>query len=149
MKIVIALFVYHLLLVVSGAYFRFYWNNCSMCQINSIWIDVSLFGLIGGCIYCTRSLYLQYCVKKEWDNRWVIWHIIRPFVSTICGAVSLLFVRAGLLVFQAAPAETPSHYGIYALAFIAGLNVDNFIKKIESIFKEIAGIQETRTSGEK
>ena len=149
MKIIFALFFYHLLLVVSGVYVRFCWADCSICEIHYIWMDVSLFGLIGGCIYCIRSLYLQYCVKKEWDNRWVIWHIIRPFVSTLCGAISLLFVKAGLLLFEASSVETQNHYGIYALAFIAGLNVDNFIKKIESIFKEIAGIQESRTSREK
>lgn len=149
MKIIFALFLYHLLLIISGVYVRFFWENCSFSEINSIWVEVSLFGLIGGCIYCIRSLYLQYCVKKEWDNRWVIWHIIRPFVSMLCGAISLVFVKAGLLLFEASSAETQNHYGIYALAFIAGLNVDNFIKKIESIFKEIAGIQESRTSREK
>ena len=55
-------------------------------------------------------------------------------MSAICGVISLLFVKSGLLLFEASLTGSQSHYGIYALAFIAGLNVDNFIKKIESIF---------------
>ncbi len=148
MKIIFGLFFYHLLLVGLGLYARF-WRDNSLYEFNSLWMDVGLFGLTGGCTYCIRSLYLQYCVKQEWDNKWVVWHVVRPFVSTVCGVVSLVFVKSGLLMLEASSIETQSHYGIYALAFIAGLNVDNFIKKIESIFKVIAGIQETRASGEK
>ena len=70
-------------------------------------------------------------------------------MSAICGVISLLFVKSGLLLFEASLTGSQSHYGIYALAFIAGLNVDNFIKKIESIFKEFSGIQPARTSREK
>ena len=143
------LFAYHLLLIALGLSVYFLRDACSFCGFNPIWLNVSLFGLIGGALYCIRSIYIQYCVKSEWDNRWIVWHVLRPFASTICGAVSLLFVRAGLLLFEAPFTETQSSYGIYALAFIAGLNVDNFIKKLESIFREIVGIRESRMSGEK
>ena len=149
MKIIFILFFYHIFLIGLGLYSYFCFDYFLFCNLNPIWLKVSLLGLIGCCTYCIRSLYFQYCVKEEWDNRWIVWHIIRPFVGSICGAVSLLFVKAGLLLFEVSHAETQSYYGIYALAFIAGLNVDNFIKKIESIFSEIIGIKKTRMSGEK
>lgn len=149
MKVIFALFSYHVTLIASGLYGRLVCCTSDFCENFSIWLDVSLIGLSGCCAYCMRALYLQYCVKKEWDNRWIVWHIIRPFVGTICGVVSLLFVKAGLLIFEASSVEASNRYGIYALAFIAGFNVGNFLKKIDSLFKEITGIQETRASGEK
>ena len=148
--IILLLFIWHLVLVISGLFWCFSHGQDSFCESCSIWIDVALWGLVGGCIYCTRGLYLQYCAKKEWDNRWIVWHIIRPVVSAAAGVLSLLFVKAGLIVFEASSLNTANNYGVYAFAFIAGLNVDNFIKKIESIFEEILGIKKTRTSrGEK
>ena len=147
MKTILLIFIYHLFLVFLVSYLRF--SGVLDGFVDLIWIDTALLGLVGGCTYCMRALYLQYCVKKEWDNRWIVWHIIRPFISIICGIVSFLFVKAGLLIFEASSIQTSSHYGIYALAFIAGLNIDNFLKKIEAIFKEFFGIKETKASGEK
>ena len=149
MKTIFSLFFYHIVLISLGFYLHYKFDTCPFCKFQSIWADVMLSGLIGGCTYCIRSLYLQYCVKKEWDNRWIVWHVIRPVVSSICGIISLLFVKAGLLLFEASQIDSQSYYGIYALAFIAGMNVDNFIKKIESIFKELVGIQQTQISREK
>jgi len=53
------------------------------------------------------------------------------------------------LLFGISSAESSYNYGVYALSFVAGLNVDNFIKKVESTFKEIAGIRKSRISEEK
>lgn len=147
MKVIFSLFLYHIFLIAIGLYLCFNLDSFSFYKLQPIWVHVGLFGLVGGCTYCIRGFYLQYCVRKEWDNRWIVWHIIRPFVSTICGVISLLFIKSGLLLLEAVPVGIQNHYGVYALAFIAGLNVDNFIKKIESIFKEITGIKQSRASG--
>ena len=150
MKIIFGIFLYHLAFIALAVYARFFWMDSLALGIDFVWIDASLFGLLGSTVYCSRSLYLQYCVKKEWDDRWIVWHIIRPFVATICGFISLLFIKAGFLLFDASSTSFQSYYGIYMVAFIAGMNIDNFIKKIESLCKEIMGIQKTRTSrGEK
>ena len=146
MKIIFTLFFYQVILISLGLYLFFQFDNCSFCKFQPIWLHVVLLGMIGGNTYCIRSLYLQYCVKKEWDNRWIVWHITRPVVSAICGFISLIFLKAGFLLFEVSTSESHSYYGIYALTFIAGFNVDNFIKKIESIFKETLGIQQTRAS---
>ena len=146
MKIIFGIFLYHLTFTGLAIYTRFFWIDPLILEVDLVWIDTSLFGLLGSTLYCSRSLYLQYCVKKEWDNRWIVWHIIRPFVSIICGLMSLLFIKAGFLLFDASSTSSQSYYGIYMVAFIAGMNIDNFIKKIESLCKEILGIQKTRTS---
>lgn len=144
--VIFALGLYHLALFASAVYVRFYWVNFPPPEI---WLDVALWGLAGGCVYCVRGLYIHHCVKQDWSNRWFVWHLFRPFVSTICGVVSLLFVKAGLLLFGISSAESSYNYGVYALSFVAGLNVDNFIEKVESTFKEIAGIRKSRVSEEK
>ena len=101
MKIIFGIFLYHLTFIGLAIYTRFFWVDSLALAVDFIWIDASLFGLLGSTVYSSRSLYLQYRVKKEWDDRWIVWHIIRPFVSTICGLISLLFIKAGFLLFDA------------------------------------------------
>lgn len=107
-----------------------------------------IIGGFGGIVYCFRAIYLNSSVKKVWDNSWNIWYIIRPFVSLIMGAVSFLFLKAGLIVFEASQNPDASFFAFYALSFIAGLNVDNFISKIESIAQSTWGIEKSRASKE-
>lgn len=103
-------------------------------------------GGIGGSIYCLRGIYLNACVRKSWDDDWKPWYYIRPLVSHACGAVSYLFLKAGLLVLEAGRESDASNLGILALAFIAGLNVDKFLTKIEDIAQSTWGIEKSRTS---
>lgn len=105
-----------------------------------------LLGGFGGVLYCLRGMYLSYCVKDNWSNKWILWYIIRPLVSTMCGGVSFLFLKAGLLILEAQKNADSSNLGFYAFALIAGLNVDNFIKKIEDIAETTWGIAKSRTS---
>ena len=148
MRIVLSVFLYHLALVGTACYVRFFGTDSLALKIDQVWIDVFLFGLLGCAVYCMRGLYLHYCVRKDWENKWIAWHLIRPFVGSICGAMSLVFVKAGLLLLAADTESTSPrfYYGVYAVAFIAGLNVDNFIRKIESVSKEVTGIEKTRLS---
>jgi hypothetical protein len=55
-----------------------------------------------------------------------------------------LFLKAGLLVLDATQNENANLLGFYALAFIAGLNVDNFMKKLEDIAQATWGIKKSR-----
>jgi hypothetical protein len=99
-------------------------------------------------LYCLRAVYLNFSVKGEWSKQWEIWYYLRPLVSLISGGVSYIFLKAGLLVLEAQEVESATNYGFLALAFIAGLNVDNFVKKIESIAESAWGIGKSRTSKE-
>ncbi|MDT1892899.1 hypothetical protein FPK47_19555, partial [Acinetobacter baumannii] len=55
---------------------------------------------IGGCLYCFRAIYINKCIRKQWDPDWHVWYFIRPLTSTIAGAISYLFLKAGLLVLE-------------------------------------------------
>lgn len=103
-------------------------------------------GGIGGVTYCLRGIYLNACVHDRWSEKWLPWYFIRPLVSFICGVVSCLFLKAGLIVLEAKQAGEPTQLAFYALAFIAGLNVDKFIEKIEDIALVTWGIKKSRTA---
>ena len=103
-------------------------------------------GGLGGCVYCLRAVYLNACVHKRWDDDWQPWYYIRPVVSIACGGVAYLFLTAGLLVLEAGQRPDATDVGYYALAFIAGLNVDKFIAKIENIAQATWGIEPSRVS---
>lgn len=105
-----------------------------------------LIGGIGGVLYCLRGVYLNYAAKDQWSDKWIVWYFIRPLASLICGGVSFVFLKAGLLVLEAEKDTDATNLGFYALAFIAGLNVDNFIVKIEDLADATWGIKKSRTS---
>jgi hypothetical protein len=105
-----------------------------------------LTGGIGGIVYCLRGMYLNACVRDTWDTGWLPWYFIRPIVSLICGFLSFLLLKAGLLVLDSTPRSESNHLGFYVLAFIAGLNVDKFVTKIEEVAQTTWGIEKSRAS---
>lgn len=105
-----------------------------------------LLGGFGGVIYCLRGVYLNASVRGEWSPQWEPWHYIRPVVSLVCGGISFIFLKAGLLLLEAASKPESSDLGFMALAFVAGLNVDKFVSKIEEIAQASWGIERSRSS---
>ncbi len=97
-------------------------------------------------MYCLRGVYLNACVHKNWDTTWLPWYVIRPVVSLTFGGVSYLFVKSGLLLFGASQQADAGQLGIWAVAFLAGLNVDKFVAKIESIGQTVWGLEPSRQS---
>lgn len=109
-------------------------------------IYCGLFGGIGGITYCLRGVYLNACVYDQWTEKWLPWYFIRPIVSFICGVASYIFLKSGLIILEAQQGEHPTNLAFYALAFIAGLNVDKFIEKLEDIAQTSWGIKKSRSS---
>lgn len=109
-------------------------------------ITCILIGGLGGVLYCLRGAYLNYSVKDQWSDKWIVWYLVRPIVSMICGGVSYIFLKAGLLVLEAQKESDASNLGFYALSFIAGMNVDNFIAKLEDLADATWGIKRSRSS---
>ena len=101
-------------------------------------------GGIGGTLYCLRAVYLNRSVLNQWDERWNVWYYLRPITSAISGIISCVFLKAGLLVLDASSGSGDTTYGFLALAFIAGYNVDNFLKRLEEIAKSAWGIAKSR-----
>lgn len=103
-------------------------------------------GAVGGCLYCLRAIYVNRGIYKRWDPDWYSWYFIRPLTSCICGGVSFLFLKAGLLVLESNTHPNASEIGFYAFAFVAGLNVDKFLQRIEATAQSLWGIESSRAS---
>lgn len=106
----------------------------------------ALTGGVGGVVYCLRGLYVNTCAGDGWNPKWLLWYFTRPVVSLVCGAVSYLLLKAGLLVLDSSPRVESNHIGFYVLAFIAGLNVDKFLMKIEEVAQTTWGIEKSRAA---
>lgn len=104
-----------------------------------------ILGGMGAIIYCMRGVYINYCALN-WDPNWWPWYVLRPFVGSFMGFVSYIFVKAGLPLLGAQPVNDAMSWGLCALAFIAGYNVDSFLKKIENISESAFGIKPSRAS---
>ena len=109
-------------------------------------INCVLLATLGGVMYCLRAIYLERCVRKNWDPDWETWYYLRPMTSAISGVVAYIFLKAGLIVLEAEQSVESGNYGFLALAFIAGFNVSNFSQKIEDIAKSTFGIEKSRSS---
>jgi hypothetical protein len=110
------------------------------------WIALTcgLIGGIGGCLYCLRGVYINKSVRGVWDPDWQVWYFVRPLASFLSGLASFLFIQAGLILLEASIKEGATQIGLYALAFVAGLNVDRFVSKIEEIAEVTWGIRKSR-----
>ena len=106
----------------------------------------ALMGALGGVVYCLRAVYLNRSVRAQWNSNWHVWYVLRPLVSTIVGAVTYVFLSAGLLFLGLSPESSSVSYGYLTLAFIAGLNVDRFLARIEKVAQSTWGIHPSRTS---
>lgn len=108
------------------------------------YLTCGLIGGVGGSVYCLRSVYISYCVRQNWDDRWFVWYSIRPFVSACSGALACLFLKAGLILLETQRSPEASNLAFYAIAFVAGYNVDNFLGRIEDVAQSLWGISKSR-----
>lgn len=102
----------------------------------------ALWGAVGGTTYCLRAVYRHRCVDGSWDSNWALWYIVRPIVSFVAGLVAYVFLAAGLLVLNTRVDDTMTPYGYFAIALIAGYNVDGFMGRME----RLAGLWGIKTS---
>lgn len=111
-------------------------------------VQCMLMGAVGGVAYCLRGVYLSRSVRRDWSDDWITWYVIRPWVSLLCGGVAFVALQAGLLVLDANREATATSYGYLAFAFVAGLNVDGFLRRIEGVAEASWGIDPSRTARE-
>lgn len=144
-KVILYHFIFLILLSVATLFLYF-------CEIQEsvrryvLPLTCILLGGYGGVLYCLRGVYLNASVKGQWSSQWEPWHYVRPVVSLMCGGISYIFLRAGLLVLEAESRDGASDLGFMAFSFIAGLNVDKFVGKIEEIAQASWGIEKSRTT---
>lgn len=107
-----------------------------------------LIATLGGNLYCIRAVYINKCVKGKWDKNWELWYYLRPLASALSGFIAFIFLKAGLIVLEAEQSVDAGYFGYLAFAFIAGLNVDKFVAKLEDVAMSIFGIEKSRAGKE-
>lgn len=113
-----------------------------------LYFNCTYAGILGGILYCLMAIYLNRAVLDIWDDKWAVWYYLRPIMSGISGFISAIFLKAGLLVLAASKDPNSVTFGFTAVAFIAGYNVDNFLKRLESIAHSAWGISRSRIGSE-
>lgn len=104
-----------------------------------------LFGVFGGIVYCLRGYYLHTPLHKDWDDRWDVWYYVMPLISGMTGLISLIFIKAMLLLFSTgATIGADNLMAYFAVAVISGYNAQHFLKKFENISKTAVGIEEKK-----
>ena len=114
-------------------------------SVRVVLVSVALGG-IGSVAYCLRAVYLNISVHKRWSVDWLPWYLIRPAVGCIFGGISYVVLKAGLLLLDAEESTGDLNYGFLTLAFIAGFNVDRFVKRMEEAAKATFGIEPSRAA---
>lgn len=118
----------------------------SWLQAAGLPVQCAVVGGLGGAAYCLRAVYIHRCLENDWSDQWLPWYFIRPVVSLIFGAASYIFLEAGLLILDASQGPEGNNFGYLAVAFIAGLNVDGVMQRLEDIAKSAWGIEPSRMS---
>ena len=102
-------------------------------------------GGIGATTYCLRSIYLNILKGLEDYDKWAIWYYMRPILGLVMGGVSWLFLKAGILALQSEPTSPLQGTVFMSLAFIAGYNISQFLKKLEELADSLWGIKKSRS----
>jgi len=107
----------------------------------------ALMGALGTLAYCIRGVYEAVSVRADWDDRWIAWYVLRPFVGLISGTVAWVVLRGGVVALSGSGANPSANiYAYWFLAFVAGLNVKNFLNWLEFIARDRLGISPSRVA---
>lgn len=112
-------------------------------------IDCVLVAALAGGLYCLRAIYVNRSIKNCWDENWETWYYLRPIASAATGLVAYIFIKASILVLEAEQAEGAGLYGHLAFSFLAGYNVDRFLRMIEDIARSKFRVEATAPHREK
>lgn len=149
--LLLGFYVYSIICILVSQYLASYCPNSLIRELivnHSLILQCVFFGGIGGVIYCFRSVYINYCIYKRWDCDYIVWYLIRPIISLVIGGISYTFIKAGLVLFSSSQQYEINQLSILSLAFLSGLNVDKFMKKLESIGELVWGISPSNLSKE-
>ncbi|MTB53444.1 hypothetical protein [Lewinella sp. W8] len=141
MKLVAAYLITFLFVLVALLLFTLSGYSPSWISDYNVVIQCCFAGGFGAVSYCLWAIYYHYSREQDWDDVWIPWYLLRPILGIIIGGFTYFLVAAGLFVLEASPDADASYLGIFALAFIAGLNTDQFIAKTEDLVSNIWGIE--------
>ena len=121
-------------------------------------VEVAWFGALGGVAISLKGVYDHPAVQppvtplpgplppdapgaETWDNRWVVWHIGRPFSGMLAGIVTLLLLKA-------VSSGTPREAVVLAAAFILGTQERRFFEFLKEVGGVIVAVPQKPDGGE-
>lgn len=87
---------------------------------------VLFFGALGGVAISLAGVFDH---MYDWDDRYIYWHVARPFVGAVVAVVAVLIIQAGILAVGVEPTEKGAGAKdllYYVIAFIVGYREKTF-----------------------
>lgn len=135
------LFLYALIFFLSEIHNIFDLSSSSWYGADILFFECAYIGALGGTVYCTIALWrhgLSAVTKKKKAStkKTTLWYIFRPIGSAATGLVSLLALKAGLIVVSTTGTDTQAtdHTFIYlVIAFFAGYRMVKILEILEKV----------------
>jgi hypothetical protein len=101
------------------------------------------FGAVGGMLIALSGI-ADHTADGSWNDRWVVWHLLRPLVGVVVGVIAVLTFQAGILSIGANPNPTgksgtaprTQDVTFYVIAFIVAYREATFrdlIKRLADV----------------
>jgi uncharacterized membrane protein YgcG len=110
-------------------------------------VEVAWFGALGGVAISLKGVYDHPVVDPvpkgvtPWENRWVLWHLGRPFSGLLAGVVTYALLKA---VF---PSGHPAASVVLAAAFILGTQENRFFEFLNQVGAVIVAVPDKGGGG--
>src|SRR5919197_5036558 len=94
-------------------------------------IEATTWGIIGSLLRALWKLWYR-VNRREYSRPWIVYFASAPFLGGIFGALSYLFIRAGLILLTKQP-DLQNHFAIIVFAAFAGYSWENTVKLFTNI----------------
>jgi hypothetical protein len=115
--------------------FDVWWWGVSGSAGTIVLVVVSVLGLAGGALAGLRAA-ASWAGDKKFDSSWMLWYWARPLVGAGVALLLYLLIAGGLLGVANEPSGV-NHYGVAALALMAGLFSKKAFEKFNALFTEM------------
>jgi len=95
-------------------------------SIGTVSVGVPWWGALGGVTISISGIVKH---SRDWEAKLNLWHVFRPFLDAIAGAVSVLIF--GLLIASTGSKFDKSEATFFVLAFVVGYREENFRQLIQ------------------
>jgi hypothetical protein len=107
-------------------------------------LGVPWYGALGGIAISLTGVFEH---RYDWDPKYFLWHLGRPFMGALVAIVAVLIIQAGILAAGVEPADPDSGTSdlfYYIVAFLVGYREESFrsmMKRVADVFftSETAG----------
>jgi len=95
-------------------------------SLGPVSVGVPWWGALGGVTISISGIVKH---SRDWEAKLNLWHVFRPFLGAIAGAVSVLIF--GLLITSTGSKFDKSEATFFVLAFVVGYREENFRQLIQ------------------